>query len=157
MPERCGTDEDIPARIRLDQVDARIYPGFGPPPVDQMPDMESERQEMLRLLDSSSEEIVTNSSQAAGERTAQRDVECALTELVEIGRGVRRGVEPRSALYVLLYTDNLTIGEIAGTMHADPRDIEISLDALVRLGWVVRREDAMDGRARFSFIGLSGY
>jgi hypothetical protein len=131
-------------RITLDQVD-RVFSGIGLPPVDQRSTSPISLHEFL----------AAETSHVSDELDGSEALQTAFREVLEIARALRRGEEPRSPLYALFFEDSVTLGDIAGRLHTDPRDLEVSLQALVQIGWVSK--DDSRPRVRYSLIGLAGY
>ena len=135
-----------PNTIRLDDVDD-VYPGYGLPAIDDFVEAPGRLDDLI--------EDDLGAPSGAQEEAAVEELAVLRKEVVRLGRGLRTGRgAPASAMHVLLLADGLTLGQISGRLHRDPRDVEAELLELQRVGLVARSRDGL-GLARFSIVGLS--
>jgi hypothetical protein len=62
-------------------------------------------------------------------------------ELASTARSVKAGGTPATVLHALMQEGPLAAGEIAGIVHSDPRDNDVTLSTLIELG-VVEVDDS---------------
>ncbi|WP_182378680.1 hypothetical protein [Nocardioides sp. WS12] len=136
-----------PRTIRLEDVDD-VYPGYGLPSIDDF-------NETPGLLDDLIDGDLTDSRNDLDQDDLADELRVLKSEVVRLGRGLRHSRrEFASTLHVLLLADGLTLGQIAGRLHRDPRDVDSELIELQRVGLIVRT-DSGAAMARYSIVGLS--
>lgn len=111
----------------------RVYAGFGFPPIDVDDRLEGSR--VGDFMAAFGLELgagdIDESAGAGGD-----PLQCLRQQLLGTARSIRTRSGPTTVLHALLLEDDQTLGRIAAKLHADPRDLELSLNALMELGWV---------------------
>jgi hypothetical protein len=96
--------------------------------------------------------IVLGPDGSLSEVASEPIVQALRKEVVNTGRSIRDGGDPRTVLAALILADRLSLGQIAGMIHQDPRDLDDSLRALIAVGWVdVTSENHLP---KYTLIGL---
>lgn len=124
------------------------YKGFGPPPVDY--DLRT-RGSRLGNFVAALDIPLGKLGEVYDEDVRRADLNHLREQILETGRAIREGSTPHTVLHALLLEDEQTLGRIAAKLHRDPRDLELSLGVLVRLGWV-----AVEGSGPLSRYTLPG-
>jgi hypothetical protein len=132
------------SQINLDGRVEEVYP-FGVPLVIQPV-------AKLNELDTLFERAYGGPEDAGAEFTPNEVLGIIYREVLATGRSIRNSRGPSTVLHALILQDQLSLGQIAGIVHQDPRDLEMQVRALASLGWV--REDDRNGLTKYSLTGL---
>lgn len=135
-----------PRKISFDGV-REVFPGYGLPPVETY---KEERTSLDQLLGEDARPIDPEDARPIDPR---RSLDVLRKAVVGMGRALRETGRVATPLHVLLLADYLTIGQIAGRLHLDPRDIFAELTELEQAGIV---GTVADGGAaqRYFIVGL---
>jgi len=97
---------------------------------------------------------VRESGDANPETTEKQAIDMLVKHLARMAMSMRaEGGRVRTVLHVLLYSGDLTIGQIAGRTERDLNEVALELMELERIGFVIRTQHS-DIPDTFAIVGL---